>query len=179
MAIDPPKHDHRTLQRFTELWLENQHLAAGFIRLQVRDHHKAEDIIQEVARDATANFDRYDPSRPFAAWLIGISRMRMAEHFRKHGRQPMTFSTDIVDSVADAFIEIQPQVDDRMAALRVCIDRLGDRQRQLLKLRYDQMLSPERIGEKIGKKPNTINVMLHRVRKALAECVRLRMESRP
>lgn len=178
MSDDRSHHDTSQLQRFTELWLENQHLLAGFIRLQVRDHHKAEDIIQEVARDATANFDRYDPSRPFAAWLIGIARMRMAEHFRKHGRQPMTFSTDIVDSVADAFIDMQPQVDDRLAALRACVERLGDRHRKVVKLRYDQMLSPEAIGEKVGSKPNAVNVMLHRVRKALAECIRRRMEGK-
>jgi len=176
MANDPHQSDGNELQLFTKLWLENQHLLAGFVRLQIRNHHESEDIIQEVAQNATANFDRYDRSRPFAAWLIGIARMRMAEHFRKQARRPISFSTDIVDSLADVFVQMKPQVDDRLAALQACVERLDDRHSQLIKLRYDQMLSPDEISEQVGCKPNAINVMLHRLRKALAECVSRRME---
>lgn len=179
MPQTPPPNDDNRLQRFTELWMESQYVLSGFVRLQVHHHQQAEDIIQEVARDATANFDRYDPARPFAAWVIGIARQRMAEHFRKQARQSVTFSSEVLDSVQDAYCKLQPEVDDRLVALKYCVEGLSDRHRRMIRLRYDQQMSPEDIAAKIGAQRNAVNVMIHRVRKALGDCVRKRMEARP
>lgn len=156
--------------------MASQHILAGFIRTQIHNHAVAEDIVQEVARDATANFHRYDTSRPFVAWLIGIARQRMAEYFRKQSRQSVTFSTDIIDSVAEAYCKLQPEVDERIEALRLCIDQLSDRHRQVIRLRYDQQYTPEEVATRVGAHRNAVNVMLHRIRIALAECVRRQME---
>jgi len=168
----------KQLRRFTELWMANQHVLGGFIRLQVRDHHLAEDIVQEVAKDATSHFDRYDASRPFGAWLIGIARQRIAEHYRKQGRKPLTFSSELMDRIERSYIEIQPELDDRTSILEACLERLGERHRRLVQLRYEQLLSPDEIAAKVDAKVGTVNVILHRVRKSLAECIQNKMEAR-
>lgn len=165
----------QSLQRFTELWMANQHVLGGFVRLQVRDHHLAEDIVQEVAKDATANFDRYDAKRPFGAWLIGIARQRIAEYYRKTGRRQLLFSSELMDRIEQTYIDIQPEIDDRTAYLEACMKQLNERHRRLIQLRYEQMLAPDDIAAKVGAKTGSVNVMLHRIRKALVECVQNKM----
>jgi len=167
----------KSLQRFTELWMANQHVLGGFVRLQVRDHHVAEDIMQEVARDATENFDRYDASRPFGAWLIGIARRRVALYYRKQERRPLTFSSELMDRIEQSYVSMQPEVDDRMAMLETCVQMLGERHRRLIELRYEQMLSPDEIAAKVGANVGNVNVMLHRIRKALVDCVQDKLEA--
>ena len=162
---------------FTDLWLASQYALGGFVALHVQDAGLSEDVIQEVARQATANFDKYDPSRPFTAWVIGIARQRIAEMYRKRGRQPMIFSSDLVDSFTDALSQLEPEMDDRLEGLRECLSELSDRHRRVIELRYARQLSPEQIAEQVGASRTAVTTMLHRVRNALRICVSKYMES--
>ena len=162
---------------FTEHWLQAQHALGGFVRLHIRDHNLADDIIQEVAKQATEHFDSYDPSRPFIAWLIGIARLRMADAFRRQGRSPVVFSTEAVEALSLAYAELEDGVSDRLAALRSCMDKLNDRHRRVLELRYARRQSSSEIAEQVGGSAGSIDVMTHRVRSALRRCIEHKMES--
>lgn len=126
------KIDPNTPRDFAELWLESCDALGGFICVHVHDQALAEDILQEVARQATANFDKYDQQRPFIAWLIGIARQRIAGAYRERGRSPITFSSDVIESLTDAYTQMQDGMDDRLEGLRVCVGKLNDRHRDPL-----------------------------------------------
>lgn len=176
MNIDVNENSSKnTLSEFTELWMANLHMLGGFVRLQVRDHHQAEDIIQEVAFNATANFDKYDPTRPFGAWVLGIARQRIAEYYRKHNRKHVMFSSEVLDLLVQAHCRAQSSVDEQIAALQECKAELTDRHQRLLQLRYGKLHAPEEIAAIVGSSRNSVNVMLHRIRMTLAECIRRRM----
>ncbi|MEM9020701.1 MAG: sigma-70 family RNA polymerase sigma factor [Planctomycetota bacterium] len=163
---------------FTEYWLEAQHALGGFVRLHIRDHNLADDIIQEVAKQATANFERYDPSRPFVAWLIGIARQRMAEAFRQQGQRPVVFSTDVIESLTVAYAGLQDEVSDRMDGLRQCMEKLNDRHRRVLDLKYARRLTSGEIAKQVGGSAGSVDVMIHRLRTALRKCINQHLESR-
>ncbi len=173
----PHQSDPAEARSFTEYWLETQHALGGFVRLHIRDHNLADDVIQEVAKQATANFDQYDPSRPFIAWLIGIARQRMAEAFRKQGRQPLVFSTDVIESLTAAYAGLQVEVTDRMDGLRQCMDKLNDRHRRVLDLKYARRLSSGEIAKQVGGNAGSVDVMIHRLRTALRKCINQHLES--
>jgi len=162
---------------FTDEWLRAQHLLGGFIRMHVRDYSMAEDVMQDVARQASANFDRYDPEKPFLAWLFGIARQRIAEHFRVQQRKPLIFSSEVVDAFVAEAIALQPEVNDRLEALRLCLEQLQDRHRLALELRYDRKQTSEQIAEQLGGNAVSIDSTLYRVRAALKQCIRERMEA--
>lgn len=162
---------------FTDLWLAAQRVLGGYVYLHLGDHFQTEDIIQEVARQATENFDQYDPSRPFTAWLIGIARQRIAEMHRKNNRKPIVFSSDLVDSISEAFVEMQPEIDHRIQALRECQGRLSERHLRVLELRYARQLSVEEIAEQVGGSTRSIVAMLHRIRVALRRCITRNLEA--
>ncbi len=162
-------------KNFTELWLDAQHALGGFVCVHVSDQSLADDIIQEVAKQATTHFDQYDHSRPFIAWLIGIARQRIAEVYRMQGRRPIVFSSDILESLTDAYVELEPEVDERLDALRVCMDKLNDRHRRVIDLRYARQLSQDQIAAQVGTNGRAVNAMLFRIRTALRECVNKQM----
>lgn len=157
--------------RFTRLWIEAQHTLTGFVTLHVQDYASVDDIVQEVATQATENFDQYDPDRPFGAWLIGIARMRIAEAYRKKGRSPVVFSNDVMESITQAFIDAQPEVNDRLEALRECMGKLSDRHRRVIDLRYTRQKSSDQIAEQVGGGAEAIDSMLYRIRLALRQCI--------
>ena len=156
---------------FTDYWLESQHALSSFVYLHVRDGNVADDIIQEVARQATANFDKYDPARPFTAWLIGIARQRIAEMYRIQGRRSIIFSSEMVDGLSQAMVDAQPEINDRLDALRLCMDRLNDRHRRVIELRYARQMSPQEIADQVGGSKTATTTMLHRIRAALKQCI--------
>ena len=164
--------------RFTRLWIEAQHTLTGFVTLHVPDYAMVDDIIQEVATQATENFDQYDPDRPFGAWLIGIARMRIAEAYRKKGRSPIVFSNDVMQSITDAFIDAQPETNDRLEALRECLSKLSDRHRRVIELRYSRLKNSDEIAAQVGGSSEAIDSMLYRVRQALRKCITASMEGK-
>ncbi|MCG8511365.1 MAG: sigma-70 family RNA polymerase sigma factor, partial [Rhodospirillales bacterium] len=113
-----------------KLWAKAQPVLWAFIQSSVRDFHHAEDILQEVAQQAAANFDRYDPSQPFTGWAIGISRNKVREYLRKRAKDQLVFSEQAVELISESFAEHSDSLGNMRSALNRClreIDRAGRR----------------------------------------------------
>jgi len=156
---------------FAELWLKSQNTLGGYVCAHVPDHALAEDILQEVARKATAHFDQYDHARPFLGWLIGIARQCIADAYRAQKRRPIVFSSDIVDSFAKVYIDLEPEEDRRAEGLRACLEKLSDRHRRVLDLRYGRKLTTKVIADQVGGSPGSVDTMIYRIREALRQCI--------
>ena len=176
MTLTPTPPDDR-LERFTRLWMDNHRAVAAYIRMSVHDLHHAEDVLQEVATDASRNFDRYEAGRPFVAWLIGIARQRIADHYRRTQRKPLAIDSEVADALAQAHADLAEEMDDRLIALRKCMDRLPERHRRLIDQRYDRGRSLDEIAAAIGSNAKAVNALFTRIRKALQQCVEQRMEA--
>jgi len=161
---------------FAELWLKSQNTLGGYVCAHVPDHNLAEDIMQEVARQATANFDQYDHQKPFLGWLIGIARQRIADAYRAQNRRPIVFSSDIVDAFAQVYEQIEPEEDDRAEGLRICMKKLSERHQRVLDLKYGRRQSTKAIAEQVGSSPGSIDTMIYRIREALRQCINQYLE---
>ena len=166
------------LEQFTRLWVQNQRAVGAFIYMSLNNPHDTEDVLQEVAADASRNFDKYDPSRPFVAWLIGIARQRLVDHYRKQGRQRAKLSPDTLALLDRAYAETAEAIDDRLIALRKCMEKLPEHHKLLINRRYgfDDALAD--IAKSVGSNAKAVNAMLTRVRKLLADCIQQRLEAR-
>ena len=165
------------LEQFTRLWVANQRAVGAFIHMSLRDAHYAEDVLQEVAADASRNFDKYDPARPFVAWLSGIARQRLVDHYRKQDRQRAERSQDTLDLLDQSSAEVAEEIDDRLVALRKCMDKLPEHHKLMINRRYGFDDSLAEIAKSVGSNAKAVNAMLTRVRKLLADCVQQRMEA--
>ncbi|MEI6240795.1 MAG: sigma-70 family RNA polymerase sigma factor [Planctomycetia bacterium] len=64
------------------------------------DAHDAEDVLQETFRSAWLSRHLYDAGRSERAWLLGILRRRVADHWRKHGGRQATLGDESARLVA-------------------------------------------------------------------------------
>jgi RNA polymerase sigma-70 factor (ECF subfamily) len=168
--------DSEFIKRLTIEWTRAQPAVARFVRSFVRNPADADDVLQEVALTIVDRFEKYDASRPFLGWALGVARNLVKAHFRKQLRRPPTIEDETaVDRVAAAFEVLQPELEDRKQALAECIEWVPAADRQILAMHYEDDLKPAGIAEKVGKSANHIAVLLHRLRAGLRKCVEQKM----
>lgn len=158
-------------ERLTRLWLEAEATVQAYVFAAVRDIHDAEDVVQQVALTAARRFDQYDAARPFIAWVMWLARSRIVDHYRKKGREKLVFSETLLERFELALVQGHQQ-DARQAALERCLDKLPEKSRRLVELRYESDSSMQRVADALDSTAASVRVMLFRVRNQLAQCVK-------
>ena len=132
----------------------------AYVAYRIGHGAEAEDITSETFARATRYRDTYEPARGAPiTWLIGIARHCIDEALR----QPRVGS-DPPDRATSENLEREAV--DRLT-LRAAVRQLGDRDRELIALRYGADLSARQIAERMETNTNAIDVALHRARNRL------------
>lgn len=166
-----------TRQEFARRWLEVEPSVAAYVFGAISRFHDAEDVTQHIAQELARRFDEYDSQRPFVGWALWIAKSRVIDFYRKQGRDRLVLSEDMLQKLAEVIVDRQSHRDDRRAALEQCLDRLPERSRRLLDLRYVEELPAERMAEAVGSTAGSVRVLLTRVRHVLAECIQKRLSA--
>jgi RNA polymerase sigma-70 factor (ECF subfamily) len=128
----------------------------SYVAYRIGDGADAEDVTSDTFEHALRYRKSYDPSRgePIS-WLLGIAR-RSIDEFFKHR---LELANDPPEPVAPGDLE-----EDTARRLRVAaaIGVLGERERELIALRYGADLTARQIGALLELKPNAVEVALHR-----------------
>jgi RNA polymerase sigma-70 factor (ECF subfamily) len=144
----------------------------------VRRTEDAQDLTQETFVRMFRALDRYDPARPFAAWLYTIATRLCIDHIRRNRAKLMPLVRREIGSDEEQTIELEdpgPRPDDlaarseeeqRTAAL---VDSLPPHYRIVVVLRHQQDLSYEEIAEALHLPLGTVKARIHRARALLKE----------
>jgi RNA polymerase sigma-70 factor (ECF subfamily) len=149
----------------------------------VRRAEDAQDVTQETFVRMFRALDRYDPQRPFAAWLFSIASRLSIDHIRRRKHQPIPltqrdrddeeYTLDVADpGIGPDEIASRSQEEERT---RVLIDSLPPHYRVVVLLRHQQDLSYEEIAEALHLPLGTVKARIHRARALLKQ----RIESQP
>jgi RNA polymerase sigma-70 factor (ECF subfamily) len=129
---------------------------------------EAEDIAQDALLRAWRRRSTLRDEARRNQWLATIVRN---EAFRVHARvRPTPVATIELNEGAE---------DERVTAaveradLQTALDRLNERDRQLVRLRYEEDLTQATIARRLGVPEGTVKVRLHRVRHKLREAISL------
>lgn len=132
----------------------------AYVAYRVGDGPDAEDVTSATFERALQYRDRFDKRKGEpAAWLIGIARRQIADHF---GGSPLV--TDVRDQPAAG--ELESDSAERID-LRRAVGSLNERDRELIALRYGADLTARRIGELLDMSTNSVEVALHRALQTL------------
>lgn len=145
----------------------------SYIRALVRDYALAEDVFQEVCLTMVRRQGEIVPGRGLEGYFLKAARHAALSAIEKTQRLGASLSPELVDAL-DAAWERTARPDDepwKLNALRSCIEKLQDRARRLLSLRYDGLLSGKALADRIGTTTSGAYVALSRVHSALRKCV--------
>ncbi|MGC6464903.1 MAG: sigma-70 family RNA polymerase sigma factor [Akkermansiaceae bacterium] len=160
---------------FTRQWTATLPKVAAFVGSMVFEPSDRDDVLQDCAVAAMTSFERYDPSRPFAAWAIGVARNQVRLYLRRKSNDPHFFDDEALDSLVEAFSRLSPEVEHKLSRLEQCVARLKDRARLICEYRYGHDMKPAAIARELDLTPNTVAKSLQRIREELRTC----MESQP
>lgn len=158
------------IRESARLWTLALPTVSAFVTSLVRDFQDRDEVLQETAVAVMESFERYDPTKPFVAWAIGIARNQIFLLLRRKERGRLVFDTEAVEALAEAFVE-GPTQEVRLDFLVECMDTLERTAREMCRLRYEQDLKPAAIGERLGMAPNAIAKALQRIRERLRDCI--------
>lgn len=159
------------LRQATRLWTLAQPVVSGFVASVVRDFAARDDVLQEIAVAVIESFDRYDPSRPFLGWALGIAQNQARLYFRRVQSDRLVFNDEVIAQLASAFESVTAEQSQSLGYLRECLTKLDGRARQLCELRYVQDLKPASIADSVGMSANAVAKTLQRIRDQLRECI--------
>lgn len=158
---------------FAAQWMRAQRPVAAYITAAVPAFHDSEDILQRVAVVAFTKRDAFDPARStFLTWVTGIARLEIKNWQRKQGAGQLCFDEATLNQLAAAHESVvADEVPEIHAALRECLEKLGERPRAMLDMRYRDAQRSEAIAKHFKTSENVVNVTLSRSRASLAECI--------
>ena len=153
-AVTDPLHDPEPLVR----------RVYAYVAYRIGDGAEAEDVTSETFERALRYRESYDQRRgPPAAWLVGIARRCIDDSFRRNAHELLVSEPlDVAggrDEAADSALRL-----DLLAA----VERLGDRDRELVALRFGADLRAREIAELLDLRTNAVEVALHRMLERLS-----------
>jgi len=164
-------------EEFSQHLLQSRHRLYGFIYSLVHDHSVVDDIFQEVARVLWRKFDRFDPETDFAAWAMSVARLSILEWRRKQKKVPLPLADETLMLLADDAVAISFENDERTEALHSCLPSLTEKQRALLRRRYQQKESVTNIAESSHITPRAIYKTLNHIHQQLHSCIRQKLST--
>lgn len=137
----------------------------GYLRHRCRNATLAEDLTAETFMAAVASIQRGAVTTVTAAWLIGIARHKLVDHWRRAERDARNLRA----------VETPPGADDPWDAeidafaARDTLDRLGSHHRTALTLRYVDDLSVPEVAVTLDRTVHATEALLVRARRAFRD----------
>lgn len=130
---------------FGETYEEELPRVYGYVAYQVNSREEAEDLTQQTFERALTHWGEFDDRRAtITTWLLAIARNLVVDHFRARARRPPIVSLDELSETqldstghSDPALGVAPELESALSGL-------GERERELIALRYGADLPAHR-----------------------------------
>lgn len=177
-----------------DLFMEHAATLYGYAYSRLKDHHLAEDLVQDTMLSAWKSWDTFQGGSTVLVWLTGIMRHKLLDQWRANARRPVVQDETIDELQSDAdgsFDEhgswtidpnfgmscmlqspvVAAQNSDLRKYIALCIDKLPQKLRLLFLAReVDEMSVPE-AATASGVAFSSASVLLTRARYLLRACL--------
>jgi RNA polymerase sigma-70 factor, ECF subfamily len=145
-----------------------------FCRRVLHTREDAEDAAMDIMVKLQGKLGQYDPARPFSAWLYRVAANHCWDLLR---RRKVRQDLETEDATEMPLEHPDPGQLDRVisqqtgSGVRAALERLPDRARLALVLRYYADMNYDEIAEALGVRRAFVGVVLLRARHALREAL--------
>jgi RNA polymerase sigma-70 factor (ECF subfamily) len=171
MSASDPALDPDSQKRLMALMTRHQRQIFAYIYTLVPRRHDAEDLLQETSVVICEKFSQFTPGTDFVAWACQIAYWRIRYSRQKFARSKVVFDQTVLDVVAQTAGAMLPELDARHEALALCLQKLPDRDRELVLTRYEPGHGVEEAALRSGRSIEAAYKALTRIRKLLFDCV--------
>lgn len=169
---------------YDEIVMRYEKKLFSYIYRLVGNREEAEDILQNVFVKAYRNIKTFDIERKFSSWIYRIAHNEAINFLKKRNKKKFISWEDIVASKD----KMETKSDERSpidiwirkeSAIEVnqALEKMPEKYRKVLMLRYFSEKSYEEIGRMIGSPVNTVGTLINRAKKKLMSVINL-MEGR-
>ena len=143
----------------------------AYARRLLGDFAVAEDIVQEAFMKLHTQFRKVLTPRP---WLYRTVHNLAVDHQRRTKRIVLVGDSTDDDRPANDAADSQPMPDEQIARwegiglVRLVLETLDTRSRELIRLRFNEELSYKEIAGRTGLKVGHVGYLLHHALKAMA-----------
>lgn len=130
-----------------KIYFDYKEKVTAYVKNRVADACTAEDIVSEVFIKVYQKLESYDGSRAsLSTWIYTITRNTVIDYYKKRKTQALPF--DEVAAVED-HAEISAG-EELLESLATALEKLSERERDLIILYYYQGYTLKRIAEMMG-----------------------------
>ncbi len=133
----------------------------NFLRYRLGNEAVAQDLTSRTFEKAWRDRHRYRRDiAKFSTWLLQIARNVVVDHYRtRHEHAPLEVAAEVP---ADGTPEEDALIGSNFARLSLLTAQLGERERELLALKYGAGATNRAISEVTGLSESNVGTILHR-----------------
>jgi len=160
---------------FVELYSRSYPRLQFFLMALLPSPNDAADVLQEASLVLWEKFDTYQPGTNFYAWACAIARLQAMKYRERMGRSAKLLDDAVLEKLSDEAMGREFDPSASLEALAYCLDRLTERNRSLIRRRYQPNASVGELAAEIGRSANSLSKLLGKIRRMLLECVERRL----
>jgi RNA polymerase sigma-70 factor (ECF subfamily) len=158
-------------EEFLNLFARDRERIYAYIYSLLPHHADAEDVFQRCSILLWRKIDQFDRGGSFLAWACGIAFYEVCNFLRVAHHDRLQFDVDLVSQLAERRLETVGRDEDCMAALRRCLEKLKDGERELIQYVYYGNRPVKELAETTGRAPQTLYNRLSQIRRRLFDCM--------
>lgn len=173
MSIDPRAitNDPQRLEAFIAEFGKAQRPLFLYVLSLTGHATDAEDILQDTNLVLWQKFDTFEPGTSFHAWASKVAYYQVLKWREGKGRDAASLDPNVMKLLADDAQAMSETADARRDALRGCLTKLRDADRELIEQRYAPGGSGRAIALQLGRPENSVYKSIGRIRAALLVCI--------
>lgn len=171
-AIDENLGSQETYEEFLELFSRHRERLFAHIFALIPHEADAEDIFQRCSILLWRKFPDFDDTRSqFPTWACGVALNEIRNFVKSRRRSRLTFQPELLEQLSEDRLSDEDFETDRIDALRNCVERLHPRERELVRIAYDESVTIKDYATQTNQSLQALYNKLAKVRRLLLACV--------
>lgn len=165
------------MSEFVELYSRFYPRLQYYLMALLPSANDAADVLQESSLVLWRKFASYESGTNFYAWACKIARLQALKFRNRVGRSAKLLDDAILEKLSEEAMgdEIDPAAS--LEALAYCLERLSERNRSLIRRRYQPNISVRELAAEVGCSANALSKLLGKIRRLLMDCVERKLSS--